>query len=105
MEKQLFIRRPPTVFSSASRCNRVVCLQATYRPFLRRVLEEVFSPDRRECPDMEHMSGGLTDLLKTGFSMFMKVRTLYEVKRYFQVSFCELGFELELFSTTTPLNV
>ncbi|XP_034437772.1 sec1 family domain-containing protein 2 [Hippoglossus hippoglossus] len=47
--------------------------QATYRPFLRQVLEEVFHPNRLECPDIEHMSGGLTDLLKTGFSMFMKV--------------------------------
>ncbi|XP_017159940.1 sec1 family domain-containing protein 2 [Poecilia reticulata] len=47
--------------------------QASYRPFLRQVLEEVFHPDRPECPDIEHMSGGLTDLLKTGFSMFMKV--------------------------------
>ncbi|XP_070688534.1 sec1 family domain-containing protein 2 [Pempheris klunzingeri] len=47
--------------------------QATYCPFLRQILEEVFHPDRLECPDIEHMSGGLTDLLKTGFSMFMKV--------------------------------
>ncbi|XP_040896567.1 sec1 family domain-containing protein 2 [Toxotes jaculatrix] len=47
--------------------------QATYHPFLRQILEEVFHPDRLECPDIEHMSGGLTDLLKTGFSMFMKV--------------------------------
>uniref|UniRef100_A0A1A8DE27 Sec1 family domain containing 2 n=1 Tax=Nothobranchius kadleci TaxID=1051664 RepID=A0A1A8DE27_NOTKA len=47
--------------------------QATYCPFLRQILEEVFNPDRHECPDIEHMSGGLTDLLKTGFSMFMKV--------------------------------
>ncbi|XP_077462913.1 sec1 family domain-containing protein 2 isoform X1 [Stigmatopora argus] len=47
--------------------------QATYRPFLRQILQEVFHPDRPECPDIEHMSGGLTDLLKTGFSMFMKV--------------------------------
>ncbi|KTG32149.1 hypothetical protein cypCar_00022491 [Cyprinus carpio] len=46
---------------------------ATYRPLLKQVLEEIFHPDRRECPDVEHMSGGLTDLLKTGFSMFMKV--------------------------------
>lgn len=52
----------------------VCVLQATYRPFLRQILEEVFHPDRLECPDIEHMSGGLTDLLKTGFSMFMKVR-------------------------------
>lgn len=48
--------------------------QASYRPFLRQILEEVFHPDHPECPDIEHMSGGLTDLLKTGFSMFMKVR-------------------------------
>ncbi|KAJ4943012.1 hypothetical protein JOQ06_005521 [Pogonophryne albipinna] len=47
--------------------------QATYRPFLRQILEEVFRPDRPECPDIDYMSGGLTDLLKTGFSMFMKV--------------------------------
>ncbi|XP_061540368.1 sec1 family domain-containing protein 2 isoform X2 [Phycodurus eques] len=47
--------------------------QATYRPFLRQILQEVFHPDRHECLDIEHMSGGLADLLKTGFSMFMKV--------------------------------
>lgn len=52
----------------------VYVLQATYRPFLRQILEEAFRPDRHECPDIEYMSGGLTDLLKTGFSMFMKVR-------------------------------
>ncbi|TRY76040.1 hypothetical protein DNTS_031949, partial [Danionella cerebrum] len=46
---------------------------ATYRPLLKQVLEEIFHPDKRECPDIEHMSGGLTELLKTGFSMFMKV--------------------------------
>ncbi|XP_051930034.1 sec1 family domain-containing protein 2 isoform X2 [Hippocampus zosterae] len=47
--------------------------QATYQPFLRQILQEVFHPDKHECPDIEHMSGGLTDFLKTGFSMFMKV--------------------------------
>ncbi|XP_030228475.1 sec1 family domain-containing protein 2 [Gadus morhua] len=47
--------------------------QASYQPFLEQVLQEVFHPDHRDCPDLEHMSGGLTDLLKTGFSMFMKV--------------------------------
>ncbi|XP_062858163.1 sec1 family domain-containing protein 2 isoform X2 [Trichomycterus rosablanca] len=47
--------------------------QATYHPFLKEVLEEIFNPNRSECPDIEHASGGLTDLLKTGFSMFMKV--------------------------------
>ncbi|TSN30189.1 Sec1 family domain-containing protein 2 [Bagarius yarrelli] len=47
--------------------------QATYRPFIKQVLEVIFSPNRPECPDIEHASGRLTDLLKTGFSMFMKV--------------------------------
>ncbi|KAJ8397513.1 hypothetical protein AAFF_G00437890 [Aldrovandia affinis] len=47
--------------------------QAMYRPLLKLVLEEIFHPDRLDCPDIEHMSSGLTDLLKTGFSMFMKV--------------------------------
>ncbi|KAJ8333241.1 hypothetical protein SKAU_G00421370 [Synaphobranchus kaupii] len=47
--------------------------QAMYRPLLKVVLEEIFHPDRLDCPDIEHMSAGLTDLLKTGFSMFMKV--------------------------------
>ncbi|CAL8255246.1 unnamed protein product [Merluccius merluccius] len=47
--------------------------QASYQPFLMQVLQEVFHPDHRDCPDLDHMSGGLTDLLKTGFSMFMKV--------------------------------
>ncbi|XP_047657377.1 sec1 family domain-containing protein 2 [Tachysurus fulvidraco] len=47
--------------------------QAAYRPFIKQVLEEIFNPSRPECPDIEHASGGLTDLLKTGFSMFMKV--------------------------------
>lgn len=47
--------------------------QAAYRPFVKQVLEEIFNPSRTECPDIEHASGGLTDLLKTGFSMFMKV--------------------------------
>ncbi|KAJ3599892.1 hypothetical protein NHX12_033846, partial [Muraenolepis orangiensis] len=40
---------------------------------LRSVLQEVFHPDHQDCPDLDHMSGGLTDMLKTGFSMFMKV--------------------------------
>ncbi|XP_076873221.1 sec1 family domain-containing protein 2-like [Brachyhypopomus gauderio] len=48
-------------------------MKATYRPVLKQVLEEIFNPSRPECPDIEHTSGGLTDLLKTGISMFMKV--------------------------------
>ncbi|XP_063777007.1 sec1 family domain-containing protein 2 isoform X2 [Pseudophryne corroboree] len=50
--------------------------QASYKPLLRQIVEEIFHPDRAEPKDIEHMSSGLTDLLKTGFSMFMKVVVL-----------------------------
>lgn len=48
-------------------------MQASYKPFLKQVVEEIYNPDQPEPVDIEHMSSGLTDLLKTGFSMFMKV--------------------------------
>ncbi|XP_068961328.1 sec1 family domain-containing protein 2 isoform X1 [Petaurus breviceps papuanus] len=47
--------------------------QATYKPLLKQVVEEILNPERPDHVDIEHMSSGLTDLLKTGFSMFMKV--------------------------------
>lgn len=47
--------------------------QASYKPLLKQIVEEIFHPDHTEPTDIEHMSSGLTDLLKTGFSMFMKV--------------------------------
>lgn len=47
--------------------------QASYKPLLKQVVEEIFNPERPDSIDIEHMSSGLTDLLKTGFSMFMKV--------------------------------
>nr|KAF6393624.1 sec1 family domain containing 2 [Pipistrellus kuhlii] len=47
--------------------------QASYKPLLKQVVEEIFDPERPDPVDIEHMSSGLTDLLKTGFSMFMKV--------------------------------
>ncbi|XP_043829351.1 sec1 family domain-containing protein 2 [Dromiciops gliroides] len=47
--------------------------QATYKPLLKQVVEEMLNPERPDPVDIEHMSSGLTDLLKTGFSMFMKV--------------------------------
>ncbi|XP_078403962.1 sec1 family domain-containing protein 2 [Cetorhinus maximus] len=47
--------------------------QATYKPLVKQILEEIFHPDRPDTVDIEYMSGGLTELLKTGFSMFMKV--------------------------------
>ncbi|KAM4709484.1 sec1 family domain-containing protein 2 [Discoglossus pictus] len=47
--------------------------QASYKPLLKQIVEEIYHPDHSEPVDIEHMSSGLTDLLKTGFSMFMKV--------------------------------
>lgn len=47
--------------------------QASYKPLLKQVVEEIFNPEKPDPIDIEHMSSGLTDLLKTGFSMFMKV--------------------------------
>ncbi|KAM6221380.1 sec1 family domain-containing protein 2 [Rhynchocyon petersi] len=50
--------------------------QASYKPLLKQVVEEIFNPERPDPVDIEHMSSGLTDLLKTGISMFMKVIVL-----------------------------
>ncbi|CAO2639656.1 Sec1 family domain-containing protein 2, partial [Lemmus lemmus] len=47
--------------------------QASYKPLLKQVVEEIFNPEKPDPVDIEHTSSGLTDLLKTGFSMFMKV--------------------------------
>ncbi|XP_054846667.1 sec1 family domain-containing protein 2 [Eublepharis macularius] len=47
--------------------------QASYKPLLKQLMEEIYKTDRPDPVDIEHMSSGLTDLLKTGFSMFMKV--------------------------------
>ncbi|XP_071412591.1 sec1 family domain-containing protein 2 [Pithys albifrons albifrons] len=47
--------------------------QASYKPLLKQIVEEICNPDRLDPVDIEHVSSGLTDLLKTGFSMFMKV--------------------------------
>ncbi|XP_010187215.1 PREDICTED: sec1 family domain-containing protein 2, partial [Mesitornis unicolor] len=52
-------------------------LQASYKPLLKQIVEEICNPDRPDPVDIEHMSSGLTDLLKTGFSMFMKVNRLH----------------------------
>uniref|UniRef100_A0A8C2YMH7 Sec1 family domain containing 2 n=1 Tax=Chinchilla lanigera TaxID=34839 RepID=A0A8C2YMH7_CHILA len=50
--------------------------QAFYKPLLKQVVEEIFNPEKQDPVDIEHMSSGLTDLLKTGFSRFMKVIVL-----------------------------
>ncbi|XP_053114297.1 sec1 family domain-containing protein 2 [Hemicordylus capensis] len=100
--------------------------QASYKPMLKQVVEEIYNPDRPDSVDIEHMSSGLTDLLKTGFSMFMKVSrphpsdhplviifmvggvTLSEVKMVKDlVSAHKPGIQVIVLSTTllTPLNI
>ncbi|NXM05200.1 SCFD2 protein, partial [Tyrannus savana] len=59
--------------SNTHQANLVLFVQASYKPLLKQVVEEICNPDRLDPVDIEHMSSGLTDLLKTGFSMFMKV--------------------------------
>ncbi|NXH10449.1 SCFD2 protein, partial [Bucco capensis] len=51
----------------------VLFVQASYKPLLKQIVEEICNADRPDPVDIEHVSSGLTDLLKTGFSMFMKV--------------------------------
>ncbi|CAH1271998.1 SCFD2 [Branchiostoma lanceolatum] len=46
---------------------------ASYRPLVRQLMEQIFHPDKPDIPDIEHLSSGLTDLLKSGFRMFMSV--------------------------------
>ncbi|NXX38894.1 SCFD2 protein, partial [Tricholaema leucomelas] len=58
-----------TYQASAAFCS----LPASYKPLLKQVVEEICSAERPDPVDIEHLSAGLTDLLKTGFSMFMKV--------------------------------
>ncbi|NXK49080.1 SCFD2 protein, partial [Chauna torquata] len=59
--------------SNTHQASVVLFVQASYKPLLKQVVEEICNPDRSDPVDIEHMSSGLTDLLKTGFSMFMKV--------------------------------
>ncbi|KFO26467.1 Sec1 family domain-containing protein 2 [Fukomys damarensis] len=47
--------------------------QASYKPLLKQIVEDIFNLEKPDPVDIEHMSSGLTDLLKTGFSRFMKV--------------------------------
>ncbi|NXC17399.1 SCFD2 protein, partial [Corythaeola cristata] len=65
-----------SIYNPGSNTHQAMCfhfLQASYKPLLKQIVEEVCNPDRPDPVDIEHMSSGLTDLLKTGFSMFMKV--------------------------------
>ncbi|KAM6439823.1 sec1 family domain-containing protein 2 isoform 1-T1 [Liasis olivaceus] len=100
--------------------------QASYKPLMKQVVEEIYNPDRPDPVDIEHMSSGLTDLLKTGFSMFMKVSrphpsdhpvlvifmvggiTVSEVRMIKDlVAAHKPGVEVIVLSTTllTPLNI
>ena len=64
---------PDTANECISSQHSVLSFQASYKPLLKQVVEEIFNPEKSDPIDIEHMSSGLTDLLKTGFSMFMKV--------------------------------
>ncbi|KPP60164.1 hypothetical protein Z043_121857 [Scleropages formosus] len=70
------LRAPPSLGAGGSpgisRKEGVSGHAATYRPFLKQLLEEIYQGERADCPDVEHVSAGITELLKTGFSMFMK---------------------------------
>ncbi|XP_076316340.1 sec1 family domain-containing protein 2-like [Tachypleus tridentatus] len=46
---------------------------AVYIPLLRQLIDDVFNPIVSELPDVEFLSKGLTDMLKSGFSLFMNV--------------------------------
>ncbi|KAF4790461.1 sec1 family domain-containing protein 2 [Turdus rufiventris] len=71
--EELFIRNCSNRTKS-SRCKlKEGKFGASYKPLLKQVVEEICNPDRPDPVDIEHISSGLTDLLKTGFSMFMKV--------------------------------
>ncbi|NXX88089.1 SCFD2 protein, partial [Centropus bengalensis] len=65
------IHNPGSNTHQASGSSFLPC--ASYKPLLKQVVEEICNPERPDPVDIEHMSSGLTDLLKTGFSMFMKV--------------------------------
>ncbi|NXP45364.1 SCFD2 protein, partial [Heliornis fulica] len=65
-----------SIHNPGSNTHQATCcsfVQASYKPLLKQVVEEICNPDRPDPVDIEHVSSGLTDLLKTGFSMFMKV--------------------------------
>ena len=54
-----------------------------YEPLLVKLLKQVFDPSRPDLhPDVEHISTGLMDLLKSGFSMFKKVKVFVLVYFY-----------------------
>lgn len=64
---------PDTANKGSCSQHSVLSFQASYKPLLKQVVEEIFNPEKPDPTDIEHTSSGLTDLLKTGFSMFMKV--------------------------------
>lgn len=43
---------------------------AVYKPLLKQLLQDIFDPDAKELPHLDHHSGGLGDMLKTGFGFF-----------------------------------
>ncbi|CAN7992847.1 unnamed protein product [Ixodes hexagonus] len=43
---------------------------AVYKPLLKQLLQDIFDPEAKELPQLDHHSGGLGDMLKTGFGFF-----------------------------------
>ncbi|KAK8771250.1 hypothetical protein V5799_025506 [Amblyomma americanum] len=40
---------------------------AVYKPLLKQVLQDIFDPSASAVPDLDHHSGGLSDIFKAGF--------------------------------------
>ncbi|XP_077506125.1 sec1 family domain-containing protein 2-like isoform X2 [Amblyomma americanum] len=43
---------------------------AVYKPLLKQVLQDIFDPSASAVPDLDHHSGGLSDIFKAGFGLF-----------------------------------
>ncbi|XP_033643614.1 sec1 family domain-containing protein 2-like [Asterias rubens] len=46
---------------------------ASYNPFFKQLLDNIFSSTKPDLPDVEYKSTGLRDLIKTGFRFFVNV--------------------------------
>ncbi|XP_057371018.1 sec1 family domain-containing protein 2-like isoform X1 [Daphnia carinata] len=63
------MKRYKNLYQRKNSAMPVVCTS-----FLQQLVEDLFDPSLGDNPDLEHKSGGLKDLLKTGFSLFVNVR-------------------------------
>ena len=59
--------------------------------FLQQLIDDVFDPSLGDNPDLEHKSGSLKDLLKTGFRFFTKfLQYKCQVFLYYFFFYCSL---------------